>query len=81
MIDMVSRRAEQANNFEYQTRVRQISPMHTGWSTSEEFHKIYNFKDTPELNISRAIVQNNLNHWGFLFREGVIGEEFIEKAV
>ena len=51
---MVSRRAQQANSFEYQTRVRQISPMHTGWSTSEEFYEKYNFRDTPELNISRA---------------------------
>jgi hypothetical protein len=79
MIDMVSRRAQEANNYEYQMMVRRINPLHSGWDTPEEFYEKYNIKETPELALSRVIVQNTLNHWGFLFREGVIGLEFIER--
>ena len=79
MIEMASRRAQQSNNFEYHKMVRQIAPMYSGWTTNEEFNKQYNFRDTPELTLSRAVVQNTLNNWGFLFREGVIGEDFIER--
>ena len=46
---------------------------------NEEFYQKYNFRGTPELSLSRVFVQNTLNHWGFLFSEDVIGEEFIDR--
>jgi hypothetical protein len=79
MLEMVSRRAEQANNYAYQKMVRDVFTTAAGWSTPEEYYEKYNFKDTPELTLSRAIVQNNLNHWGFLYREGIIDENFIDR--
>ena len=79
MIEMVSRRAEQANNFIYQKMVRDTQITATGWTTPEEYYQKYNYNDTPDLNLSRAIVQSNLNHWGFLYKEGVIGEDFIDR--
>ena len=79
MIEMATRRSEQSLNYEYQKMVRDLRPMQSGWNTPEEFHKIYNYRDTPELSLSRVVVQNNLNHWGFLFREGIIDEDFIDR--
>ena len=78
-IDMASRRAEQLNNFDFQMMIRKLTPLYSGWSTPEEYYKKYNYKDTPELNLSRAIIQNSLNHWGFLYREGIISLNFIER--
>ena len=79
MIDMVSRRAEQANNFDYQMMVRRVGRASLEWNTPEEYYEKYNTEITPEFSVSRAIIQNNLNHWGFLFKEGIIGEEFIDR--
>ena len=79
MLDMVSRRAQQAHSYDHQRMARLIVPMYDGWSTPDEFYEKYNFRDTPELELSRVIIQNSLNVWGFLFREGAIGEEFIDR--
>ena len=78
-IEMVSLRAQQANNFEYQKMVREIQPMAEGWTTAEEYSKKYNYLTTPELALSRFIIQNNMNHLSFLFKEGVIGEDYIDR--
>jgi len=79
MIDMVSRRATQALSYEYQKMVRQIIPMYSGWSTPDEYYQQYNYEDTPELEIARVITMNTLNLWGFLYREGMIGVNFIDR--
>ena len=80
MLEMVSQRAGQANNLEYQKLVRQIIPMYySGWSTPEEYREKYSYQKTPELELARVITQNTLNNWGFLFREGVINEQFIDR--
>ena len=45
MLEMVSRRAEQANNYAYQKMVRDVQTTTTGWSTPEEYYEKYNFRD------------------------------------
>ena len=80
MLEMVSRRAHQAHSYEQQKYAREIVPMYSsGWSTPEEYYEKYGYQKTPELEIARVIMQNSLNHWGFLFREGVIDVNFIDR--
>jgi hypothetical protein len=79
MIDMVSRRTEQVNNFDYQMMVRTVGRASLEWSTPEEYYAKYSVEKTPEFSVSRAIIQNNLNNWGFLFKEGIIDEDFIDR--
>ena len=79
MMDMVSRRTEQVNNIEYQRMVRRVGRAGEDWSTPDEYYEKFNPLVEQDFGVERSIVQNNLNHWGFLFREGFIDEEFVER--
>ena len=79
MIEMVNRRNRERNSFEYQKMIRDIQPLFSGWSTPEEYYEKFSYPEYPELSIARVIVQNTLSDWGFLLREGVVGEEFMDR--
>ena len=53
------------------------SPANYEWESVEEFHRKYNNTTTPELLAKRASIQDKLNSWGFLLKEGVIDIELI----
>ena len=74
--EMVFRRM-QTRTPEYFLDVYDASPPNFEWSTVEEFHEKYNPDTTPELIAKRAYVQDRLNAWGYLLREGLINIELI----
>ena len=63
MIEMVSRRAEQALNYDYQKMARDIRPTYSGWNTPEEYFEKVEYQKTPEIELSRVVVQNTLSYW------------------
>ena len=79
MKEMVFQRMQTRIDPEYQRMVRTINPMYSGWNSVEEFYEKYNFDKEPDLTIARMIWIYNLDSWGFLFREGLVGEEYIER--
>jgi len=64
---------------EYLRMARSMEPMFSGWNTVEEFFEKFNYHREPELTIARNVVFNSIDTWGFLFKEGLVGEEFIDR--
>ena len=79
LLEMVSQRTDQANNYQYQKMVRELGKAKLEWNTPEEWYEKFTYGDNPEIAISKAVVQNNTNQWGFLFKEGIINIDFIER--
>ena len=51
-----------------------------GWKTAEEFNKIYNWRETPEIIVKRNLIQDKLGAWGLLLRERLIDVDFIGRV-
>jgi hypothetical protein len=79
MKEMVFQRMQSRADPEYQKMAREIEPMRHGWNTVEEFREKYNYDTTPDLVVKRASVIARLESWGYLLREGLIDEEFIDR--
>ena len=81
MIDMVLQRMQNKSNPEWQKMAREIGIMRYGWSTPQEFHQKYNFLKNRDLLAKQQSIVADLSMWGFLLREGAIGEEFIDRML
>jgi len=79
MRELVFQRLQGRADLEYQKIVREINQMRFGWNTVEEFHERYNMVTTPDLVVKRGSVIARLEAWGYLLREGLIDEDFIDR--
>jgi hypothetical protein len=74
--EMVFRRME-TRTPQYFLDVYDASPPNFEYETVEDFHSKYNVATTPELMAKRASIQDKLNAWGYLLKEGLINIELI----
>lgn len=69
--EMVFRRM-QTRTPQYFLDVYSSSPANFKWESIEDYDQKYNANTTPELLAKRASIQDQLNAWGFLLKEGMI---------
>ena len=79
MKEIIFQRMQTRADLEYQKMIREIDQMRYGWNTIEEYHMKYNMETTPDLVLKRGSVIARLESWGFLLREGLLDEKYIDR--